>query len=415
LCLGQSRSRLFEMADHSARCTDTNANVRRSSNPNVNAGTNTDGTVAMTEKTEGHGIANAETSSNYYINVGTRTNTNMAMTTEQPQGQGVAQAGTSSNPSNNAGSSTNNNIVMMTEPEAQGVANAGTGSNTNINVGTSTNTNMRMLTEQPQGQRVPHGYRFDSTFPYVYENGYRYNGYPSVSEYGYDVYQHVYNYAPHYPYAGPFQQAVALNVVMNRNGQDMHHPEGNTFPNYYYDYNNLGTYQFQWATPTPQLHYHPYHDRQPQPRQSQLNGSRLDRKRNLAVGAGSLERFQSGNRGGAEVVPDGYNLPGFITRYANAKFFVMKPYNREHVLCSIKHGVWTSTHKGNLKLSAAYDGASSGEQRVQKGTTSASGSHCPIFLLFSVSLAFFPQICFLHFHVISSTCTELILNNITLI
>jgi len=100
-----------------------------------------------------------------------------------------------------------------------------------------------------------------------------------------------------------------------------------------------------------------------------------------------LQRSHRGNGSwsGAEDVQDEYNLPGFITRYENAKFFVIKSHSKEHVLSSIRHGVWTSTYKGNLLLNAAYDEAASGEQRTQGGTDRASSSNCPIFLLFSVS------------------------------
>jgi hypothetical protein len=121
-----------------------------------------------------------------------------------------------------------------------------------------------------------------------------------------------------------------------------------------------GADQFQRATP--QLQHQPLQLQQPQPHQ-----------------------LQSGS--GPVVFQDEYNLPRFITRYANAKFFVIKTDNKEHVLSSIRHGVWTSTHRGNRKLNAAYSEAASAEQRVQGGTSSTCSSKCPIFLLFSVSLS----------------------------
>ncbi len=53
-----------------------------------------------------------------------------------------------------------------------------------------------------------------------------------------------------------------------------------------------------------------------------------------------------------------------------ARFFVIKSYSAEHVLNSIKHGVWTSTDAGNKRLDDAY------RESHEKG---------PIYLFFSVN------------------------------
>ncbi|CAI0383996.1 unnamed protein product [Linum tenue] len=68
-----------------------------------------------------------------------------------------------------------------------------------------------------------------------------------------------------------------------------------------------------------------------------------------------------------------YNREDFPEEYTDAKFFVIKSYSEDDVHKSIKYGVWTSTLNGNKKLDAAYKEAS------------AKGSHCPVFLLFSVN------------------------------
>jgi hypothetical protein len=122
-------------------------------------------------------------------------------------------------------------------------------------------------------------------------------------------------------------------------------------------YGHRYAHQFQPATP--HLQHQPLQLQQPQPHE-------------LRSGSGPL------------VFQDDYNLPGFITRYANAKFFVIKTDNKDHVLSSIRHGLWTSTIPGNQKLNDAYSEAASGERRVQSST---STFNCPIFLLFSVSVS----------------------------
>lgn len=75
-----------------------------------------------------------------------------------------------------------------------------------------------------------------------------------------------------------------------------------------------------------------------------------------------------------------YNLPDFQTKYDHALFFVIKSYTEDDVHMSIKYDVWASTPNGNKKLDDAYEGA-------QKKAV-VTGSKCPVFLFFSVSLVF---------------------------
>jgi hypothetical protein len=170
--------------------------------------------------------------------------------------------------------------------------------------------------------------------------------------YEYDRYQHAYPqqypHAGHYPYVPPPTQLPTINIVVNINPNGHTNNQGHNNNHY----GHPGTNQFHPATPQQQRHSYRQQLQQPQLLRS-----------------------------GPVVFNDDYNLPGFITRYANAKFFVIKSYNKEHVLSSIRHGVWTSTFRGNRKLNAAYSEAASVEQRAQSSTSS---SNCPIFLLFSV-------------------------------
>ncbi|KAG6477150.1 hypothetical protein ZIOFF_066402 [Zingiber officinale] len=71
-----------------------------------------------------------------------------------------------------------------------------------------------------------------------------------------------------------------------------------------------------------------------------------------------------------------YNKSDFQTKYAEAKFFMIKSFNEDDIHKSIKYNVWASTPRGNEKLDAAYWDA----QRVM-----SKGSKCPIFLFFSVN------------------------------
>ncbi|XP_031473618.1 YTH domain-containing protein ECT4-like isoform X1 [Nymphaea colorata] len=68
-----------------------------------------------------------------------------------------------------------------------------------------------------------------------------------------------------------------------------------------------------------------------------------------------------------------YNHPEFVTKYTDAKFFVIKSYSEDDIHKSIKYNVWASTPNGNKKLDAAYREASE------------KASACPVFLLFSVN------------------------------
>eukprot|EP00252_Welwitschia_mirabilis_P018601 TRINITY_DN412_c0_g1_i4.p1 TRINITY_DN412_c0_g1~~TRINITY_DN412_c0_g1_i4.p1 ORF type:complete len:707 (-),score=104.72 TRINITY_DN412_c0_g1_i4:539-2659(-) len=83
----------------------------------------------------------------------------------------------------------------------------------------------------------------------------------------------------------------------------------------------------------------------------------------------------NGNSDEANVVPnrDQYNRPEFVTKYADAKFFIIKSYSEDDIHKSIKYNVWASTPNGNKKLDAAY------KESQEKSTG------CPIFLFFSVN------------------------------
>ncbi|KAF2319972.1 hypothetical protein GH714_021359 [Hevea brasiliensis] len=63
---------------------------------------------------------------------------------------------------------------------------------------------------------------------------------------------------------------------------------------------------------------------------------------------------------GITVQRDQYNKPEFETKYADAKFYVIKSYNEDDIHKSIKYDVWASTPNGNKKLDAAFHEA---EQR----------------------------------------------------
>jgi hypothetical protein len=175
------------------------------------------------------------------------------------------------------------------------------------------NTNMAMVAQPAQEQIVPEGYEY---------------GYGYVPEYEYDGYQYAYPqqypHAGHYPYVPPPPQVptVTLNIVVNINPNGHTNNQGHNNNHY----GHPGSNQFQPATPQQQRHSYHQQLRQPQPPRFEIMQG---------------QRSQSGS--GPVVFQDDYNLPGFITRYANAKFFVIKTDNKEHVLSSIRHGVWTST------------------------------------------------------------------------
>ncbi|XP_057990253.1 YTH domain-containing protein ECT4-like [Hevea brasiliensis] len=57
---------------------------------------------------------------------------------------------------------------------------------------------------------------------------------------------------------------------------------------------------------------------------------------------------------GITVQRDQYNKPDFETKYADAKFYVIKSYNEDDIHKSIKYDVWASTPNGNEKLDAAF-------------------------------------------------------------
>lgn len=76
---------------------------------------------------------------------------------------------------------------------------------------------------------------------------------------------------------------------------------------------------------------------------------------------------------------DQYNLPDFETAYNDALFFVIKSFSEDDIHKCIKYKVWASTQAGNKKLDAAYHYA---QERSNE-----TGSKCPVFLFFSVSIS----------------------------
>lgn len=78
-------------------------------------------------------------------------------------------------------------------------------------------------------------------------------------------------------------------------------------------------------------------------------------------------------------LPNGerYNSEEFVTKYDDAKHFIIKSYSEENVYRSIQYGVWASTPNGNKKLDDAYHDA----QRRAAGKPHG----CPVFLFFSVN------------------------------
>lgn len=112
----------------------------------------------------------------------------------------------------------------------------------------------------------------------------------------------------------------------------------------------------------------------------QNRGPRTTRIRNQRMAPGAV-RYNRG-QGIANGIPepisilankDIYNRSDFVTKYDNAKFFIIKSYSEDDIHKSVKYSVWASTANGNKKLDAAY-------QEAQ-----ASSGYCPVFLFFSVN------------------------------
>eukprot|EP01018_Ginkgo_biloba_P020911 Gb_16810 [translate_table: standard] len=74
---------------------------------------------------------------------------------------------------------------------------------------------------------------------------------------------------------------------------------------------------------------------------------------------------------------DCFNRSDFVTKYDDAKFFVIKSYSEDDIHKSIKYNLWASTPIGNLKLNQAYKDA-------QKRAGDKPGG-CPVFFFFSVN------------------------------
>lgn len=74
-----------------------------------------------------------------------------------------------------------------------------------------------------------------------------------------------------------------------------------------------------------------------------------------------------------------------LSRFRDAKFFVIKSYSEDNVYKSVKYCVWASTKNGNKKLDAAYRQAKTQEVA------------CPVFLLFSVKMETASGLCLVSF------------------
>lgn len=68
-----------------------------------------------------------------------------------------------------------------------------------------------------------------------------------------------------------------------------------------------------------------------------------------------------------------YDQQDLLSKFRDAKFFVIKSYSEDNVYKSMKYCVWASTKNGNIKLDAAYREAKTKEVA------------CSVFLLFSVN------------------------------
>ena len=214
---------------------------------------------------------------------------------------------------------------------------------------------------------------------------------------------------PDYPYP-ILQPATIMN--MNMNGYNDHGYYFNEFDGYYYFY-HPPTDGFYPLNPQPQFHV------QPQPvldgagrrpgsssRYSSNTLQEAGRARAKGRGTGRVLRDSNYNKnkslpqvmgnigellmrmrinegesssqleGEGRVEPNKHANPDVASReYSNAKFFVIRSYSWENVVSSIKHSVWTSTHRGNQILNAAYTEARADEHSVNA-----------IFLFFSVIL-----------------------------
>lgn len=71
-------------------------------------------------------------------------------------------------------------------------------------------------------------------------------------------------------------------------------------------------------------------------------------------------------------------LSNYIDIPPNSSFFVIKSYSLEHVQRAYKHNIWSSTHAGNRKLSAAYNSCSDGSKIFLFFSVNGSGRFCGV-------------------------------------
>ncbi|XP_020524783.1 YTH domain-containing family protein 1 isoform X2 [Amborella trichopoda] len=96
---------------------------------------------------------------------------------------------------------------------------------------------------------------------------------------------------------------------------------------------------------------------------------------NITLAVKGQNLLSNANNEDVSTIPnkDQYNRPDFVTKYSDAKFFIIKSYSEDDIHKSIKYSVWASTPNGNKKLDAAY-------KEAQEKT-----GGCPVFLFFSVN------------------------------
>ena len=150
---------------------------------------------------------------------------------------------------------------------------------------------------------------------------------------------------PDYSYPSP-PPATTMNI--NMNGYYFNEYDG------YYYYYHPPTDGFYPLQPQPQFHV------QPQPVFDARRRGNFRDAHSTGRNSNSLQEAGRGRLFECQVSRD----------YSNAKFFVIKSNSRENVVSSIKHSMWTCTHRGNRILNAAY----------------RESGHNAIFLFFSVIL-----------------------------
>ncbi|GMM58769.1 mRNA-binding phosphate metabolism regulator [Maudiozyma humilis] len=72
------------------------------------------------------------------------------------------------------------------------------------------------------------------------------------------------------------------------------------------------------------------------------------------------------------------NASNYIDIPPNSSFFVIKSYSLQHVQRAYEHNIWSSTHSGNKKLSAAYNACRDGSKIFLFFSVNGSGRFCGV-------------------------------------